>query len=67
MLIFTVQGDLSKILKLINEKILKKRISFKKKISAWWNQINKWRSRNCLKYKNSKKIIKPQYALQRLE
>ena len=30
-------------------------------------KINDWRSRDCLKYKNSKKIIKPQYALQRLD
>ena len=30
------------------------------------DQIDKWRARDCLKYKQSKKIIKPQYALQRL-
>ncbi len=63
----TVKGDLSRILKLINEKITKKNISFKEsKYASWWKQINIWRSRNCLKYKQSKKLIKPQYALQRL-
>ena len=63
----TVKGDLFRILKLINEKILKKRINFKKnKYIQWWKEIETWRSRNCLKYKQSKKIIKPQYALQRL-
>ena len=63
----TVKGDLSKILKLINMKINEQSLIFKKsKYSAWWQQINKWRSRNCLSYKNSKKIIKPQFALQRL-
>ncbi|MCC7305655.1 MAG: acetolactate synthase 3 large subunit [Alphaproteobacteria bacterium] len=35
-------------------------------LSQWWNQIDKWRSINCLKYKNDSKIIKPQYALERL-
>ena len=64
----TVQGDLSKMLIQINQLIEKKKINFKKNLyKSWWNQINKWRSRNCLKYKNSKEIIKPQYALQRLD
>ncbi len=35
-------------------------------LSAWWDQINKWRSRDCLRFKQSGDIIKPQYALQRL-
>ena len=63
----TVKGDLFKILKLVNDKISKKNITFKSsKYTKWWNQIDKWRARNCLKYKQSKKLIKPQYALQRL-
>ena len=63
----TVKGDLFRILKLINEQITKKKISFKKtNYISWWKQINQWRSRNCLKYKQSKKLIKPQYAVQRL-
>ena len=36
-------------------------------IKTWWKQIDEWRDVKCLKYKNSDKIIKPQYALQRLE
>ncbi|MEM6665107.1 MAG: acetolactate synthase 3 large subunit [Pseudomonadota bacterium] len=35
-------------------------------LGQWWNQINAWRDRKCLSYKNSDEIIKPQYALQRL-
>ena len=63
----TVKGDLFKILKLVNDKISKTNITFKSsKYTKWWNQIDKWRARNCLKYKQSKKLIKPQYALQRL-
>ena len=63
----TVKGDLYKILKLVNDKISKTNITFKNsKYTKWWNQIDKWRARNCLKYKQSKKLIKPQYALQRL-
>ena len=64
----TVQGDLARILQVINKKIEEKKTSFKKaKIKDWWIQINKWRSKDCLKFKNSDKIIKPQHALKRLD
>ncbi len=36
-------------------------------LKKWWEQIGKWRKRNCLAYAPSDKVIKPQYALQRLE
>ncbi|MEM9582069.1 MAG: acetolactate synthase 3 large subunit [Pseudomonadota bacterium] len=36
-------------------------------LSKWWVQIEEWREKRCLSYKQSEKIIKPQYALQRLE
>ena len=38
----------------------------KKALGQWWKQIDKWRSVDCLKYKNRDDIIMPQYALQRL-
>ncbi|WP_323036940.1 acetolactate synthase 3 large subunit [Pararhodobacter sp.] len=34
---------------------------------AWWKQIDAWKAVNCLAYKGSSDIIKPQLALQRLE
>jgi acetolactate synthase I/II/III large subunit len=37
-----------------------------KALAAWWQQIDKWRARDCLRYKKSDHIIKPQHALQRL-
>ncbi len=40
--------------------------SNKQKISAWWKQIAHWRKKNSLSFVNSKEIIKPQYAVQRL-
>ena len=39
----------------------------KKALAAWWKQIAAWRARDCLSYEQSKAIIKPQYALQRLQ
>jgi acetolactate synthase I/II/III large subunit len=38
----------------------------KKALAAWWKQIDTWRARKSLAYRNSKEIIKPQYAIQRL-
>jgi acetolactate synthase I/II/III large subunit len=38
----------------------------KKALEAWWQQIEKWRARKSLAYKNSNQIIKPQYAIERL-
>jgi acetolactate synthase-1/2/3 large subunit len=36
-------------------------------LAKWWAQIEKWQAVKCLTYTNSDKIIKPQYALERLE
>lgn len=36
-------------------------------IKKWHAQIDEWRAVKCLNYANSDKIIKPQYAMQRLE
>ena len=40
--------------------------SNKQRIAAWWSQIETWRKKNSLGYLNSKEIIKPQFAVQRL-
>ncbi|MAQ46070.1 MAG: acetolactate synthase 3 large subunit [Confluentimicrobium sp.] len=36
-------------------------------ITKWWAQIEEWKAQNCLAYQPSEKVIKPQYALERLE
>ena len=36
-------------------------------LARWWRQIGEWRKVNCLAYAPSDKVIKPQYALQRLQ
>lgn len=36
-------------------------------LSRWWQQIEGWRAKECLSFKNSDTIIKPQHALQRLQ
>ncbi len=37
-----------------------------KSLKSWWNQIDNWRAKDCLAYVKDDKIIKPQYALERL-
>jgi len=36
-------------------------------LTKWWAQIEAWKSVKCLNYRNSEKVIKPQYALERLQ
>ncbi len=36
-------------------------------LDKWWKKINEWRSVDCLKFEQKGKVIKPQYALSRLE
>jgi len=35
-------------------------------LSQWWGQINEWRKRECLSYKKSADVIKPQYVVETL-
>ena len=63
-------GDVKEVLSGINKTLKKKNIDLKKsnkqKIAKWWEQIQKWRTKNSLNFKNSDKTIKPQHAVQRL-
>ncbi len=60
-------GDAGKILSNINKKLSS--INFVKldiNKSSWWKTIKNWRRKNCLDFKNSNEIIKPQHALKAL-
>ena len=35
-------------------------------LSSWWGQINEWRKRDCLAFKTSDELIKPQFVVQTL-
>ncbi|MFZ2297008.1 MAG: acetolactate synthase, large subunit, biosynthetic type [Burkholderiales bacterium RIFCSPLOWO2_12_FULL_64_99] len=37
-----------------------------KAIDAWWSQINEWKKRDCLKFKTSTEVIKPQAVVEKL-
>ncbi len=63
-------GDVKIVLEKLIEVFKKKDPNFadsnKQKIAEWWNQIEQWRKKNSLNYINSKDVIKPQFAVQRL-
>ena len=35
-------------------------------LKSWWKEISNWRKKNCLHYKNSTKVIKPQFVVEKL-
>jgi acetolactate synthase I/II/III large subunit len=35
-------------------------------LSAWWSQVNQWRKRDCLAFKDSSEVIKPQMVVDKL-
>ncbi len=63
-------GDVKEVIKGINKTLKKKNIDLKKsnkqKIAKWWEQIQKWRTKNSLNFINSDETIKPQHAVKRL-
>ena len=65
-----IVGDVNEVLKTTIKNISKKQSGLKKsnkqQISKWWEQIQKWRTKDSLGFINSDKTIKPQYAVQRL-
>ncbi len=66
----SIVGDVNEVLKTTIKKINKKQNGSKKSnkqnISKWWEQIQKWRTKDSLGFVNSEKTIKPQHAVKRL-
>ncbi len=65
-----IVGDVNEVLKATIKKINKKqngiKTSNKQNVSKWWEQIQKWRTKDSLGFINSDRTIKPQHAVQRL-
>ncbi len=41
-------------------------VSDAKPLAAWWQQIEEWRTRQCLKYDLGVDVVKPQYVIEKL-
>ena len=62
-----IVGDVNEVIKIYyNKKLNGLKDSNKQKISKWWEQIQKWRTKDSLGFVNSDETIKPQHAVQRL-
>ena len=60
-------GDAANVLEAIAEGLKTRRFKpDREALAKWWKEIQGWRARDCLAYQTSDKIIKPQYAIQRL-
>jgi len=65
-LVGDVKIVLEKLVSVVKQKHPDFENSNKQKIAAWCGQIENWRKKNSLNYINSKEVIKPQFAVQRL-
>jgi acetolactate synthase-1/2/3 large subunit len=63
----SVVGDVAHVLEDILALWTKRKLKADgKALADWWQSIEKWRARDCLRYEKSDSIIKPQHAIQRL-
>ena len=66
----SIVGDVSDVIGSTTKTLKKNNLNLdksnKQKISKWWQQIQKWRTKQSLSFINSDTIIKPQHAVQRL-
>ena len=62
-----ILGDAASVLEdLIAVWKAERRKGSRQKLAGWWKQIDTWRARQCLRYRPSDTVIKPQYAIERL-
>ena len=62
-----IVGDAGNVLEdLIAAWTSRKLANDKAALADWWRQIEAWRARKCFSYRPDSKLIKPQYAIERL-
>jgi acetolactate synthase-1/2/3 large subunit len=62
-----VIGDAEAVLEALLAQLKARRFKADKAhLAKWWKEIEGWKARQSLRYDNSDKIIKPQYAIERL-
>jgi acetolactate synthase I/II/III large subunit len=62
-----VVGDCAKVLEALMAALKTRRFApDHAALGKWWKQIETWRKRDCLHYEQGDKVIKPQYAIERL-
>ena len=62
-----IVGDVREVLQEMNRQLAAaKERPDTEALRAWWNQIEQWRGRDCLKYDRASPIIKPQLVVEKL-
>jgi len=61
-----IVGDVISVLTELNDLLSKEKIKQNALLKPWFQEIDQWRSTNCLNFKNDKKLIKPQFVIQTL-
>ena len=59
-----IVGDCARVLEAIVAGLKAKKR--KPDLAGWWKQIETWRERDCLRYRRTAEVIKPQFAIERL-
>ena len=58
-----INGDTKDVLSLFNQRLKEHQVQ---DITTWWDIINEWREIECMKFEDSKDIIKPQHVIQQV-
>ncbi len=61
-----IVGDCEQVLEALLEAWRERRPKKTPSLKPWWNQIKEWQARDSFAYPKSSKVIKPQYAIERL-
>ena len=61
-----IVGDVKEVLQELIVQLKEAQYKADPSLNAWWGQINDWRKRECLTYKKSSEVIKPQYVIETL-
>jgi acetolactate synthase I/II/III large subunit len=62
-----IVGDVKDVLQELIAQVKEARaLPDKAALSSWWSQVNEWRKRDCLLYKPSNEVIKPQMVVDKL-
>ncbi len=59
-----IVGDCNTVLGQMLQSIEEQELQANPELDAWWEQIDKWRARNCLAYEKSDTVIKPQQVIE---
>ncbi len=61
-----IVGDIKHVLTEMNNELGSYSNADNNDLANWWNQINLWRSKDCLGYDRKSELIKPQYVIETL-